>query len=203
MGHWRNLSLENLFEIHEGELIIEEWKPIVGYEYYYAVSSFGRFKSLIEGTRNCKIRILKQAHKRNGYLYVTLHKSLKQITHRAHRLVIQAFLENIHNKPYVNHLDSCRSNNKINNLEWTTAKENSGHAKSKGRLKGSKSMLGKKGRQNKKSKLVGQYTIDDKLIKKYHGTLEAARETKIQAVNIGKVCRNERVSAGGYKWKYE
>ena len=61
---------------------------------------------------------------------------------------------------------------------------------------------GKKQRAAATSKKVAQLTLDGKVIKIFNSLNEAGRELNISSQNIGKVCKNERNSAGGYKWKY-
>jgi hypothetical protein len=62
----------------------------------------------------------------------------------AHRIIAETFIPNPDNKRCVNHIDSNRRNNKVENLEWVTHKENSEHASKKGRFpRGEKSYLSK------------------------------------------------------------
>ena len=63
-----------------------------------------------------------------GYRVVYLMLYGKSTQVRVHRIVCETFLQNPENKPFVNHIDGCKSNNKLSNLEWVTPKENSRHA---------------------------------------------------------------------------
>lgn len=72
--------------------------------------------------------ILKQYQDKNGYMYVTLQKGKKRKTVKVHRLVAEHFINNINDYPCVNHIDSNRTNNNVNNLEWVTYKQNMEHA---------------------------------------------------------------------------
>jgi hypothetical protein len=64
-----------------------------------------------------------------GYHCITLRKDNKVKVFRIHRLVIEHFGEKQHSEEYqVNHIDGDKSNNRIENLEWVTPKENTLHA---------------------------------------------------------------------------
>lgn len=58
----------------------------------------------------------------------------KRVDMYIHRLVALAFIPNPENKRFVNHIDTNRSNNHVDNLEWCTSKENNQHSMNLGHL---------------------------------------------------------------------
>lgn len=101
--------------------IIEQWKPIVGYEGLYEISNLGRVKSLKYG----KERILKPGTDRGGYLTVNIYIDGKRKMFRVHRLVAIAFIPNPEGFEQINHKDEDKTNNVTLNIEWCSAKYNS------------------------------------------------------------------------------
>lgn len=65
--------------------------------------------------------------KSSQYYQTVLSKNGKAKTVTVHRLVAEAFIPNPDNLPQVNHIDHNPLNNKVDNLEWCTAKYNSNH----------------------------------------------------------------------------
>ena len=116
----------------------ENWKPIKDFEGYYEISSFGRVKSLnrvIETSnginKKIKERILKSSKNSNGYLIVKLKKNNKPKIFKVHRLVAEAFIPNPEGKPYIDHINTIRTDNRVSNLRWVTQKENCNNELSK------------------------------------------------------------------------
>lgn len=112
----------------------EIWKPIPGYEAFYEASTLGKIRSLdrqilrSDGiVRQLKGRVLKQTPM-SGYLMVSLSVSAKRDVQLVHRLVASAFCEQPEGCFVINHLDADKSNNRPENLEWTTSKANTAHA---------------------------------------------------------------------------
>ena len=113
----------------------EEWKDISEFE-GYEVSNFGNIRSI---DRTCggrpgviKGKLLKSFINRRGYLEVNLFENSKSTSKIIHRLVAKAFIPNLENKPQVNHIDGCKLNNRVDNLEWMSNSENQLHAYSLG-----------------------------------------------------------------------
>lgn len=75
---------------------------------------------------------MKLLNSATGYKLINLSKNGKATSFRVHRLVADHFIPNVDNKPFVNHLDGDKTNNKVENLEWATEKENSEHAVASG-----------------------------------------------------------------------
>lgn len=74
-------------------------------------------------------KYLKTRVDRGGYVTINIQDdSGRNRTKRIHRLIAEAFIPNPDNKPEVNHIDTNKQNNSINNLEWVTSKENKTHA---------------------------------------------------------------------------
>lgn len=122
----------------------EIWKPIKGYEGLYEVSNLERVKSLYMFRYNInkkvveKIRrnkILTQRIHKTGYKITSLSKDGKRKQFYTHRLVAEAFIPNIENKPFINHKNCNVQDNSISNLEWCTQKENMQYAWKLGRGK--------------------------------------------------------------------
>jgi hypothetical protein len=113
----------------------EVWKPIVGYEVYYEVSSAGRVRSLERRTidrigrpfvRYGKILYLNTEH--NGYKSVRLCVETKHQIFKVHRLVAYAFLSAPSNGDQINHINGAKDDNRPENLEWVSCSENVLHA---------------------------------------------------------------------------
>lgn len=183
----------------------EIWKSIEGYEGKYEISSFGRVKSLSDQNGRKRELILKPRMSKNGYLYLNLWASSKGRAKKIHRLVAETFIPNPENKETVNHKNCVKTDNRVENLEWTTPKENSQHAVLHGRYRDehgeNNPMFGKHGKECPFSKPVMQYSLDGEFIKEWENVKIASEALGIS--HISSCARGERNKAGGFVWKYK
>lgn len=149
-----------------------------------------------------QMKMLKSHLTQDGYARVTLFDGGKGTHFAVHRLVAEAFIPNPENKPQVNHKNGIKTDNRVENLEWVTAKENVRHAFDVLHRAASKPWKGKFGKDHNCSHIVLQIQ-GDLIINEFYGINEAERETGISHQHISHVCGGKRKTAGGYKWKYK
>lgn len=118
---------------------VEIWKPVVGWEGYYAVSSHGRMRSeertihvpastsMRAYARTYQERILRLGQIK-GYPFADLNRDGQLKRTMVHRLVAHAFLGECPDGFQVNHIDGAKTNNRVENLEYITAGENVRHS---------------------------------------------------------------------------
>lgn len=104
----------------------EVWKDYTGsikqFHGFIRVSNLGRvFK---KGGKTSKSKILQGTKNSQGYIRIRVSINGKIYDKPAHRLVAEMFCENPHDKPYVDHINAIRSDNRASNLRWVTASEN-------------------------------------------------------------------------------
>lgn len=113
----------------------EEWRPVVGWEGLYEVSSWGNVNTVEHrapsrggvGFKTVPGMRRKTQLNRHGYPVVCLrHGKIVQLR-TVHRMVVEAFIGPIPDGMNTNHLDGVRSNNRLQNLEICTASENHLH----------------------------------------------------------------------------
>lgn len=172
----------------------EEWKKICYKERFLWVSSKGRVGYERD---DGKIYLYSQSLSRYGYKTV-----FKKNKIRVHRLVVTAFLGEIPQGMVVNHINGKKDDNRIENLEIVTNKENVSHAIN---VLGQKhrGLFVKRGKDNKYSKPVICYDLRGNFVSRFDSLSEASRHYNIRHGGIQQVCAGIRETFKGYIWRYE
>lgn len=205
----------------------EIWLQIEGWEGMYEVSNLGRIKSMERwvGAKNgnrklLKERILIQIKDRLGYFRVGLHRKNKTTMYLVHRLIALSFIYNNENKPQINHINGNPSDNRVDNLEWNTSKENIRHSfdilKRKPNIMsgekcwlfgkkgkdhpsyGNKNNLGKSGSLHPQSKKVICSTFNIE----FDSLCLAAKALDVWQANITSICKGRMVHTKGLTFRY-
>lgn len=187
---------------------MEEWKPIIGYEWLYEISNLGRVKSLnYNKTRKWKIMKLKK-ERIYSRIWLSNNSSLKYYT--AHRLVAIHFIPNPENKFCACHKDEKLDENGLlynwaDNLYWGTHSENSQDRENKWRW--SKNFIlnnpskWKFWKDSLVSKKVIQYSFNREFIREFESITEASKILWISSSNITVCCDKEWKTAWWFRWK--
>lgn len=193
------MQILKIMNIKDVSYLGEVWKDIKNYEDEYEVSNLGR-------VRNKKTKkILKPCLDKKGYPMVKLYKNGKAKTKRVHQLVWEAFNGKIPEGYQINHISECKTENRLENLNLMTPKQNSNWGTRNERI-------GKANINNKnRSKSVIQKSLDGKVIRIWSSTIEIQRKLGYSQGNISACCRGGHYAKGkwinytkayGYIWQY-
>ena len=148
----------------------EIWLPVVGYEGLYEVSNMGRIRSLdrlvVRPPKGSYIRpgqmLNPLVKRRSGYPTITLRKDNESWRGSLHQIVATTFIPNPENKPYVDHINAVKTDNRVENLRWATRLENNTNP-----ISCYHNSISKKGRPSKlKGRHVTQDDVEKRLVTK-------------------------------------
>lgn len=166
----------------------ETWKEMPGFGGLYEVSSLGNVRSYRKsrwGVRETPAILKGQMSKHYRTVALT-NADGKAKTYYVHRLVAELFVPNVSDLPEVNHKDGNKLNNRADNLEWCSHKENIEHADRNGLAS-----------FNRKRVVCVETGAA------YNSVTEAAKNAGTGRTAIDNCLNGRRRTAGGFHWKYE
>lgn len=159
-----------------------EWRDVIGYEGLYQVSENGYILSTVRK----KHIILKPKLDKYGYLTINLYKNGIRKTHKIHRLVAAAFLEDFDESLCVNHKNELKYDNRVENLEVCTIDYNNNYGTRNDRSAEA---------HKKKVRCV-------ELDMEFDSLLDAAAYVGASFQNISACLRGRQNKCAGYHWIY-
>lgn len=167
---------------------VEHWIDIDG-SVYAMDSREGRQKRLIKKTQS----------EYNGYKYCGIrYENGKIISKRVHRLVAEAFIPNPNGYRVIGHKNNIKSDNRVENLYWTTTQENTQKAYDDGLAKND---IGSEDSQAKPVVMYDTYTNAE--LGRYGSCKEAVRETGLSLTTICRQAKYHRPTRKPYYFRYE
>ena len=128
--HMTTIFTQGMDSLRSISLSGERWKQAKGLSFNYFASNMGRIATIPFFGKNIA-KIMSPAKDKCGYYRTVMDGKPVKV----HRIIAETWLENPLNLPLVNHLDCNPSNNKIENLEWCSAKYNAYYGVHNGNIK--------------------------------------------------------------------
>lgn len=214
---------------------VEVWKDVPGYEGLYQASTCGKVMNYGRelkwtGHGKEKPKVLKPFKDKKGYLRLGLvNRDGKRNMFGVHRVIAMTFIPNPENKPYIDHINSVKDDNRVENLRWCTSIENAHNPITfKKYLKAMEGQRGKtlsiehrrklseirKGshpsletralqslRRKESARPIIQISLSGEVIKEWKSALFASKELGIDQSAIYKCLNGKLHKTGSYIWK--
>lgn len=214
----------------------EIWKDIPGYEGIYSASTTGLIKNYgrpvaLSGGKE-KPKILTPRKDSKGYLRLSLVDcNGKRTFFGVHRIIAMTFIDNTYNKPFIDHINGIKDDNRVENLRWCTTLENTHNPITYNKyLAAMKSQRGKKLSEEHRRKLserrigthpsletrikqsiikkesakpILQLSLSGEFIKEWRSSLDIHNELGIDRSAIYKCINGKLHKTGGFKWKFK
>lgn len=176
-------------------------KQIKGSKDYCDIDgSIYTYRSNHKGNKTGKlIKKTARLNKKCGYLYVAIYYyDIKYVkTRRLNRVVAETFIPNPNNLPVVGHKNNIKTDNRVENLYWTTYSENSQKAVKDGLL------VNDSGFEDSQSKPVNMYnTLTNELLGTYGSIIEAEKATGIAKSTIARQAKYHRPVRKPFYFRY-
>lgn len=192
---------------------MEIWKDIEGYKGVYMISSNGKVKSLKRIDNNnhpIKEKILTPQKNKYGYYKIILCKNGKQKSFQIHRLVYETFVGEIPDGMQCNHINEIKTDNRLENLNLMTPKENSNWGtrnerigETKKGMKLSEETKNKMKNHPNKSKIILQIDLNGNIIADFPSLCEVQRQLGYERASVSRCCLGKQKTSYGYIWKYK
>lgn len=180
---------------------LEEWRPAKGFEGLYEVSntqkvrSLGRFVKCGYGKMKKNKEKILTPYICNGYYAYNLRKEGRTVKAYLHRLIAEAFIPNPENYPQIDHINTVRTDCRIENLKWCTSKQNQNNPCTREKMR--RNAYENEGCKTKRTvtrdlkglnKKVFCYGGDGSFIKEYSRSSEVAEEIGVPPSHVNNAC---------------
>lgn len=173
----------------------DRFKEVKNFEKYMACTNGHIYSQDYNHTG--KTKVLKECIDKDGYPYVRFVINTKAYKKMVHRVIAETLIPNPLQKPQVNHKNGIKTDNRIENLEWVTCKENIEHSYKVLGKKPTEKMIKDftkrvKGCANVKAKI--NYEIAENIRKdRKNGMIlkELANKYALSISQVGVICQNK------------